>query len=317
MVIAQIFPVTASAEGRGHVHLRHKKIYHTMPPLKQPYAGLTVDSYVINTGVPQADPGYGIASNTFAQALSVTIGTSHLPPSSINTGSTARFLPQAAYMDGTYWWPVGGSSGSYPRMLHPVAGDPVLDVNYSYRLGSTRKYNPGYTFNGKGYTHFQTSATPNPDASVTQIWVIVPHYGQAGYWSLFDNETFNSNRLILRYAKGFLQLYFGTGHVCSVNSGARAGEPLVVALSMDTVSNRGSLLTTDRKRASKQFKIPATAKHNGCGYMGVGLSATAVIDARRYGDFELLEYNYYNSALSIHRMEQIISLLAPAYGVMR
>ena len=309
-----IYLTTAQAMSRGGAQLRRIKRLHTLPPFTQPYAGILVDPYVIQVGKPLKDLGYGISSATFGYATAVVTGSGAPTAVSINTEATSRFLPLSQYMDAGNWWPIGGSASTYPRMTRPVSADPALDPSYSYRRNKTRFSAPAMTFNGAGYTHFYIAATPPINANFSLIYVLVPHHGVDGYWPLFDNETIGGNRIALRYSKGALQLHFGAGKVSTLETLLRPGEPMMVGLTANTVTNMCGLFVTDRKRSSRSHKIPPQQSLNGNGYLGIGYTGTAV-DTTHFGDFDLLEFNYYNTSLTANKVEAIFTRLSSVYGV--
>jgi hypothetical protein len=316
-----IIPLNAgrlTTRARHNLHLHPEPRKHAMPPFIQPYAGLSVDSYAVVNGYPADDPGYGISSASFASADQVTVGAGSPGVLAVAVGSTARWIPSGTYMDANTWWPVGGSASTYPRILRTGLGaavDPVLDPAYSYLQGKDRVTYPAMDFNGAGYGQIQPAASPAASSPGTFMWVIVPHPGTSNYWPLYDAPTNAAARLVIRYAKGAYLLYVGNTLVTIYEAAHQHSEATIVIAAVDPASGIGRVMFYDRLRYSRSFfintSLPSFSGEMGHGYNGGNP------DNSRIGDFEVLELDYWDTALSFIQMERAVSQMAALYKVGR
>ena len=219
-------------------------------------------------------------------------------------------------MNATTWWAVGGSATTYPRLTRVALGattDPVLDPSYSYQQAALRVAHPAMDYNGAGYSQIQPSASPAASSPGTFCWTIVPHPGAANYWPLYDSPGGSSARLFIRYGKGAYLLYVGNTLVMKYESAHQHSEATIVIVAINPVTGIGRALFYDRSRFSRSFFInttlPSFSGETGHGYNGT------TSDNTRIGDFDVLELNYWSTALSFADMEAACAKQAALYQV--
>lgn len=285
--------------------------------------GLVPDAYIVVSGYPVPDSGYGASIKTVsgakvsAAASSPTVATAQLT-------SDHRWLVKAdSFVEGgSRWFPLGGTFGG-PAIYFPTVAphnDPRPDYAYDYESTKGTRRQPALTFNGSGYGHLEVA----PDGIVQQesatfCLVAVMSASNLPYYGIFEaSQTDTQGKgepLVLRYTQGRLDVFQAERKVVTHQTSAAVNEAVVMMVSMDAETDTGRLVIRDNSRASRSFNVTGLDFVSFVGVFGALGQGVPGNEYRFRSNMDVLEVDYWARALSDEEMTSQADLLALAYGI--
>jgi hypothetical protein len=306
-----------------------------LPPPIPPADGTAVTPPTVTyqtqpVGTPEAPPGVPPAKVIIPPGTGkpgITTANMTVPPKASNPGSDHRFLPLAGDFTGTVW---GAHKGTklYPKIkLVTRSGfknDPVRDSRYFYiQHNPTEHINaPALCLNGNSYLQIVTGdATDALRTHSTFLMVFVPHHGKGSYYPIYSCARKAANgtnkRVLFRYVKGHVWLYFGNTCVKKIPLSLAQNEPVMFGFSWN--GTIASVTVWDRGKQHYNFHTKGTYDWGLNADIGAAplTSGGSTIDWANAADMDVLEIDMWEIALSSTDMNTSMAHLAHLYGVGR
>lgn len=281
-------------------------------------AGVQPEPYVVVSGRPMRDEGYG------ASIATTTGATVSATPTPIPTISAAAVTANKRWL-GAFanpWYPLQGSGSGASISFPTIAphGDPVMDYVYTYQTPSGSRQQPALNFNGAGYGVFNPGTVKPPSA--TLCFVAVMNNDKQLYNGVFEADQTNraaaGETLQIRYYHGRWDVWQANRKVVSHQSRASVGEPQLFMLAMDATNDSGRLLVIDKTKTSREFSVLGLdfASFVGVfGGVGQNVMVNGLSQVRNRANFDVFEIDYWDRALTAAEMRQQGDLLALTYGI--
>ena len=316
-------PATLSID--ADVRLVHKPnpvIDNTTPPVTIHTNGFDIEDYVVVSGQPGAVPDCMVRMRSVSGVGPYIYSDVPPAPADVRMNSAARWLPTDASFspDGLSWAAsVGGG------LVLTADIPPYLDDFYSFQVrGGDEVALPAVIFDGDSSMRLRSGGWSA--ASFTFIIVAVMHQNPESnifgilesYVAPPDPSTSDGSPDVLaptpptpwgvRWRQGQIELWAGDV-VLSHQSFSLQSRPIVIGISIDAA--QGNLLVCDRNKSTRSFST-AGYQINDIDVL-VGATSSGLLEETAYMD--VLEFNYYDRALSFADLDNALHLLDSIYGV--
>lgn len=335
MAIVQIKLGTASLRARSSLKLDRDLLggadafNPANDPLYEYAAGFTLPTYAVINGQAVANPPHGVLQGTRGTTVAGTkayaVPTPASPQAAVAT-PWARFLASTGTYGGGSWAPEAASgAGTYagdgvaPRITAPTWGTRALPSNASthsfLNWKRHRIFAPGLNFAQKGYMTYNLGRSFTA-LSVALVCSLHPESNGDGVYSLLGGN--NGNPLVLRAARGRIDLALGNTRLLSYQIATFGQSPVVIVAGYDPVAGLLRMVIADGgKRYTQQvsFDPTGTSLVQSMGYLGAeGISGNlGAVDQTRLADMVLYELDLWSRILTFGEMFAFVAAATTTY----
>lgn len=279
-----------------------------------------IEDYLVIAGVPAGQAMCEVRMRS-RSVMGEYIFTDVPPaPADIDIKATCRWLPTAASFspDGQSWSPTFGGG----LTLATDGPAPYLDDTYSFEVrGGDEVSLPAVIFDGDASIALSAQGWSAP--AFTFILVAVMHPNPEGaVYGLFasrlpeqissdDSTDITGSRPVewsLRNRQGTIELDAG-GTMLAHQTFVEQGRPTMVAITLD--GSGGKLFVADRSKSSRSFSTANFALYE----IDLLLGATGSGAANETAYMDVLDFSYFDRALSFDELADVLHQMDSCYGI--